>query len=97
MTLPTSAGNSAWIIMKDRLFWQGNAEVGGSRDAIRVPFSANILKDGEVWMEMIKSRNQSSLTYNDETAASILSLILHRYHKAFQDFETEMSRRALGS
>ncbi len=90
MTLPTSAGNSAWIIMKDRLFWQGNAEVGGSRDAIRVPFSANIL-------EMIKSRNQSSLTYNDETAASILSLILHRYHKAFQDFETEMSRRALGS
>lgn len=97
MTLPTSAGNSAWIIMKDRLFWQGNAEVGGSRDATREAFSVHLLRDGEVWMEMIKSRNQSSLTYNDETAASILSLILHRYHKAFQDFETEMSRRALGS
>ena len=81
--------------MKDWLNWQGNSEIGGSRDATREAFSSGLLPEGEVWMEMIKSRNQSSHTYNEETAASILGLILSQYFQAFQAFEQEMSRRSL--
>jgi hypothetical protein len=39
-------------------------DVGGSRDACREAFAAGIIEDGEVWMEMIKSRNQSTHAFD---------------------------------
>ncbi|NEN25562.1 hypothetical protein G3O08_18880 [Cryomorpha ignava] len=42
--------------------------ITGSRDATREAFSNGLVEDGEVWMEMIKSRNQSSHTYNEDLA-----------------------------
>lgn len=48
----------AWNVMKDYLTYQGNFEIRGSRDATREGFSMGLISDGEIWMEMIKSRNQ---------------------------------------
>ncbi len=61
----------AWNVMKDYALYQGNSEIGGSRDAIRNAFSLNLISDGDMWMDMIKSRIKTSHTYNDETAQEI--------------------------
>jgi len=59
----------AWNLMKDWFDYQGNFQISGSRDATREAFRMGLIQDGEAWMEMLKSRNQSSHTYNLETAA----------------------------
>ena len=53
----------AWNVMKDYFAWQGNPAITGSRDTAREAFQKGLIEDGEGWMEMIKSRNQTSHTY----------------------------------
>jgi len=61
----------AWNVMKDYALYQGNSEISGSRDAIRFAFSSNLIVNGELWMDMIKSRIKTSHTYDEETAEEI--------------------------
>ncbi|MBS7349314.1 MAG: nucleotidyltransferase substrate binding protein [Comamonas sp.] len=83
----------AWKVMKDYFLYQGNPEITGSRDAIRQAFQVGIVQDGEGWMEMIKSRNQSSHTYNEAVANDIAQKVLQRYHPLFAQFEAQMLAR----
>ena len=53
-----------------------------------------LIQDGEAWMEMLRSRNQSSHTYNLETAAEITRAIDERYWAAFRLFIDSMDARA---
>lgn len=80
----------AWNVLKDYFFWQGNAEISGSRDATREAFAKGMLDDGEGWMAMIRSRNQSSHTYNQSVADAIATLVIERYFPLFKAFETRM-------
>lgn len=80
----------AWNVLKDYFFWQGNAEISGSRDATREAFAKGMLDDGEGWMAMIRSRNQSSHTYNQSVAEAIATLVIERYFPLFKAFETRM-------
>lgn len=52
----------AWNVMNDYFFYQGKADIKGYRDATREAFNKGLIDNGEVWMEMIKSRNQTSHT-----------------------------------
>lgn len=76
--------------MKDYFFWQGSSGITGSRDATREAFNKELIEDGEGWMEMIKSRNQTSHTYNQDVAEQIVDLILTRYQPLFTAFEAFM-------
>lgn len=80
----------AWNVMKDYFFWQGSSGITGSRDATREAFSKAIVDDGEGWMEMIKSRTQTSHTYNQDVAEQIAGLITQRYYPLFVAFEKKM-------
>jgi len=80
----------AWNVMKDYFFWQGTTGITGSRDATREAFSKEIIEDGEGWMEMVKSRNQTSHTYNQEIAEHIVRLIIECYHPLFVTFQRRM-------
>lgn len=86
----------AWNVMKDYAYYQGNSEIGGSRDAIRYAFSSNLIENGEMWMEMIKSRIKTSHTYNEETANEIYIKIIEEYHLAFLDFQNIMESKRTG-
>ncbi len=78
----------AWNVLKDYLESQGIQGVIGSKGATREAFKNGLLADGEVWMDMIKSRNQTSHTYNEETANEITEAILTRYCTQFSQFST---------
>lgn len=80
----------AWNVMKDFFAYQGNVNIMGSRDATREAFQYGLITDGETWMEMIKSRNQTSHTYNKDTADDISTKVVHFYVKLFNDFEKKM-------
>ncbi len=80
----------AWNLMKDYFLYQGNPTITGSRDAIRTAFKQGLIADGEGWMEMIKSRNQSSHTYNESVANEIVEGILGSYQQLFVQFHQQM-------
>jgi len=80
----------AWNVMKDYFEYQGNTSITGSRDATREAFQRGLVEDGEGWMEMIKSRNQTSHTYNEKVADEISSRIMDLYASLFDDFMVRM-------
>lgn len=80
----------AWNVMKDYFEYQGNTAITGSRDATREAFQKGLIQDGAQWMEMIKSRNQSTHTYNESTANEIRDRILNYYYDLFVSFKDKM-------
>jgi nucleotidyltransferase substrate binding protein (TIGR01987 family) len=80
----------AWNVMKDYFEYQGNSSITGSRDATREAFQKGLIQDGAQWMEMIKSRNQSTHTYNESTANDIRDRILNYYFDLFVSFKEKM-------
>lgn len=83
----------AWNVMKDYAAFRGNANVGGSRDATREAFQLQLIANGDVWMDMIGSRNKTSHTYNDATANEIYAKILNEYYPAFLAFRQCMETK----
>ncbi len=80
----------AWNVMKDYFVYQGNTSITGSRDAVREAFAVQLIADGQGWMDMIKSRNQSSHTYNQQTADAMTADIVSRYLSLFVAFAQRM-------
>lgn len=80
----------AWKIMQDFFVYQGNTELRGSRDATREAFKNDLITDGDNWMEMIKKRNLTSHTYNEETSEEIYENIIEYFHPLFVAFQTKM-------
>jgi len=80
----------AWNVMKDYFYFQGASQITGSRDATRQAFSVGIVQEGEAWMEMIQSRNQSTHTYNRATATALVARITGRYAALFESFAEKM-------
>lgn len=80
----------AWNVMKDYFHYQGNSDITGSRDATREAFQMGLIENGHGWMEMIKSRNQSSHTYNQEIADEIKEKVLFYYFDLFISFKNKM-------
>lgn len=74
----------AWCVLKDYLEHKGFTGLVGSRDATRLAFKNGLIDDGQVWMDMIKARNESSHTYNESTADQIATDITDRFFPAFE-------------
>ncbi len=70
----------AWTTLKDYLIDMGYTELMGSKDTLRQAFQLGIISDGETWMEMVKSRNLTSYTYNQDTAESIEEDVITTYY-----------------
>lgn len=80
----------AWQVLRDFFMYQGNPEIRGSRDATREAFQNNLIDEGDVWMDMIKSRNLTSHTYNEEVASEIAEKVSSTYYDAFEAFKLKM-------
>jgi len=76
----------AWKTLKDFLEYRGNKEIYGSKDATRDAFRLDLLDNGDIWMDMIKSRNLTLHTYNEETTEKITVSILKKYFPQFKIF-----------
>lgn len=66
-----------------------NIKLYGPRDATRAAFKEGLIENGEAWMEMIRHRNLTTHTYNEDTADEVVSAILNTY---FTEFETLLTK-----
>jgi nucleotidyltransferase substrate binding protein (TIGR01987 family) len=74
----------AWNTLKDFLESRGTQNLYGSKDVTRVAFKSGLINDGEAWMDMIKSRNMTSHTYDAATVAKINHSICSIYYGQFE-------------
>ncbi len=80
----------AWNTIKDYFEYQGETEIRGSRDALRLAFKRELIQDGETWMDMIKSRTLTAHTYNEDVAKKIAADIVNLYFPEFEKLHAKM-------
>ncbi len=73
----------AWNTIKDFYEYQGETDIFGSRDAFRLAFRRGLILEGDIWMDMIKKRQLTVHTYNEEISEQILNSITKDYYKQF--------------
>ena len=74
----------AWKLMKSYADYQGtDKEIMGSRDAVRWAFENKLIEDSDVWMEMIKRRN--------DTSADVIVRVKDAYFQSFVRFYERMN------
>lgn len=80
----------AWKTLKDFLENSGVSNMFGSKDVSREAFKLGLIDEGDVWMAMIKDRNQTSHTYNPEVAKVIVANIIGQFAPAFLALEQKL-------
>lgn len=81
---------SGWKLMKSYAEFKGISGIGGSRDATRYANQLDIINDGDLWMDMIKSRNETSHNYDGTIAKSVIDKIINVYYPEMVKFDEKM-------
>ena len=80
----------SWKVLKDFLEEQGKTDLFGSKNAVKEAFNVGLISNGDVWLDMIKSRNLTSHIYDEKEILVVLEVILNDYFPVFVDFENKM-------
>ena len=83
----------AWKVVKDYLEEQGADFEKTPRGTIRAAFRDGIIKDGELWMEMLVARNRTTHTYNEEILDTLYDQIVQKFYPMLRELLDDFSRR----
>lgn len=61
------------------------------REVIKEAFSANVIKDGQVWIDMLQDRNSTSQEYNMDKVNLIIERIATVYNSELEKFNDWVS------
>lgn len=75
----------AWKVMKDYLESQG-FQPRSPKETIKQAFQAEILEDGQIWIDALVDRNLTVYTYDERTAIEIVQRIKTSYFPALRQF-----------
>ena len=78
----------AWKTIKDYLEYMGISEGTGSpRENIKLAYKYEIISDGELWIEIMLSRNSLTHLYDQRESRKIYDKIKTEYIKAFRELK----------
>ncbi|HOX83140.1 MAG TPA: nucleotidyltransferase substrate binding protein [Chryseolinea sp.] len=80
----------AWNTMKDYYENQGETGIQGSKDAIKLAFTRELIKDSKNWFAMIDSRKLSVHTYDQSTANQVVDDVASTYMSLFIQLQTRL-------
>lgn len=79
----------AWKVLKDYLQQNGINSLL-PKDVIKEAFSAEVIKNGQVWIDMINARNSTSHEYNIDKVNVIIKNISSNYYEELQLFNEKI-------
>ncbi len=82
----------AWKLMKDYLEYEGITGIAGSRSAIKEAFNKGLIMQGQIWMDMIETRNTTVHTYPKDILNKEYHSIKFRYFPLLEDFCNKMKQ-----
>lgn len=80
----------AWKVMKEFLEYEGIVGITGSRSATREAFNKGLITKGQIWMDMIESRNKTVHTYLRTILIREYELIVETYYPLLAAFHEKM-------
>ena len=80
----------AWKVMKDYFEFEGIQNITVSRSATREAFNIGLIQKGQIWMDMIESRNKTVHTYNQDVLFVEFKKVIDDYFVLFEAFEEKM-------
>lgn len=81
-----------WKVLKELLKYEGRREAatGSPREVVKAAYAVYDFIDEEVWLSMLKSRNNLSHIYDGAEARRMVDVILERYVPAFLHMRQEI-------
>jgi nucleotidyltransferase substrate binding protein (TIGR01987 family) len=86
----------AWLTIKDFYENQGETNIQGSKDAIRLAFNRGLISNSKIWIEMIESRQLTVHTYNEDTAVKVVTKIVYDYADIFLELKEKLDGELFG-
>ena len=80
----------SWKLLKDYLSFHGIADVRSPREAFKEAFAVNLLREGDVWIDMLEDRNRTSHTYDEDEARAIYNKIKNRYYNILKNLRVTL-------
>lgn len=76
----------SWKVLKELLRYEGKsaANSGSPREILKAAYSVYDFIDEDIWLEMLKSRNDMTHIYDGEAAKRLVDMILRKYIPAFE-------------
>lgn len=80
----------AWKLLKETLAYEGVAAAtsGSPREILKAAFVAYDFIDGDLWLEMLKARNDLSHIYDGDAACAMVDRIVKAYTPEFRALKT---------
>jgi len=87
----------AWKTLKDYLEYEGRVVQPSitPRNVLKDAFAAGILRDGQVWIDMLNHRNLLSHTYDAVVFEQVVRAIHDRYLAAIEELHAWFQERRL--
>ena len=85
----------AWKSIKDALKIHGVdiSKTGSPRQILKAAYAINFLDDGEIWMDMLDSRNTITHIYDENAAIDLCKKIFDNYITAFVNLRELLAER----
>ena len=85
----------SWKALREILLIHGvnKAGTGLPREIIKAGYEFYFISDEEIWLDMLKRRNQSIHIYDEEIAIELANLIFDKYLSAFVNLRDELDKR----
>ena len=84
-----------WKVLKELLRYEGanQAATGSPREIIKTAYAYFDFIEENIWLEMLRDRNDTTHIYNEEAAQQLVKKILHRYIAVFVTLEQHIRER----
>ncbi|MFN5416637.1 MAG: nucleotidyltransferase substrate binding protein [Flavobacteriia bacterium] len=86
----------SWKTLQDLLKDKGYQDILGPKPVVEQAFQDAYIVDGTAWMQMHKSRNLTSHTYDEETADEIIEKIRSVYFDLFHKLKIRLEQEQSG-
>lgn len=82
----------AWKAMKEILLLHGVSEgqTGSPRQVLKAAYQVGMIKDEQLWIDAMVTRNNVAHSYNREVAIDIVNLTKQRFYDMFRALKAEI-------
>lgn len=82
----------AWKTMREYLIEEGFSVPATPKGVVREAYSAQIISDEQIWSDLLRDRNLTSHTYNEDTARNIFARICTDYLYVLCELQKNLSK-----
>ena len=84
----------SWKVLKELLSYEGRsvAKSGSPREILKAAYATYDYIDENIWLEMLRARNDMTHIYNGEAARQMVKVILEKYIPVFVEMRERIEK-----